>query len=125
MDVGSAHQGRRHRRPGLRFLFWLQRTRTRIPIQLWGAADDRHQPPPNYVDKVRADLPQHPEYHVVANAGHYDFLPPCGTRLSLIAPIICTSPSGFDRAKFHELFNSEVVRFFAANLQPRRFATPT
>lgn len=82
------------------------------PIQLWRAADDRHQPDPYYDEAVRADLPRPPEYHVVADAGHYDFLPPCDARLSRKRPEICHSLPGFDRAAFHEHFNADVVQFF-------------
>jgi len=89
----------------------------RVPIQLWRAADDRHQPHPYYEEALLAALPQAPEYHVVANAGHYDFLPPCGARLSRMAPDICQSLPGFDRAAFHERFDEEVVRYFRAKLR--------
>ena len=87
------------------------------PIQLWRAADDRHQPHPYYDEAVRTDLPRAPEYHVVANAGHYDFLPPCDAGLSRKRPEVCNSLPGFDRAAFHEQFNADVVRFFQATLQ--------
>ena len=43
-----------------------------IPIELWRAANDRHQPNPWYDEAVRLALPRPPEYHVVAGAGHYD-----------------------------------------------------
>lgn len=86
-------------------------------IQLWRAADDRHQPNPYYEEAVRADLPHPPDYHVVANAGHYDFLPPCDARLSRQRPEICNSLPGFDRAAFHEHFNVDVVQFFEATLR--------
>lgn len=89
----------------------------RAPIQLWRAADDRHQPDPFYEEAVRAALPQAPEYHVVPHAGHYDFLPPCDTRLSRKRPEICTSLAGFDRSAFHEQFNADVVQFFQATLR--------
>ncbi|MEX3959103.1 alpha/beta hydrolase family protein [Trinickia sp. EG282A] len=88
----------------------------RAPVQLWSAADDRHQPHPYYDEPVRADLPHAPEYHVVANAGHYDFLPPCDARLSRMRPEICNSLPGFDRAAFHKQFNADVVRSFQAML---------
>jgi predicted dienelactone hydrolase len=88
-----------------------------VPIQLWRAAEDVHQPDPYYDEAVRLALPRKPEYHVVANAGHYDFLPPCGPRLAKINPLICVDPANFDRAAFHTSFNAEVVRFFLANLQ--------
>ena len=88
-----------------------------VPVQLWRAADDRHQPAPFYEDAVRAALPRPPDYRVVANAGHYDFLPPCEARLARRAPDICRSEPGFDRAAFHRQFDAEVVRFFLANLR--------
>jgi len=89
----------------------------RAPVQLWRAADVHHQPHPYYEEAVRADLPRAPDYHVVANAGHYDFLPPCSARQSRKMPEVCNSEPGFDRAAFHEQFNAEVVRFFQARLR--------
>ncbi len=89
----------------------------RAPVQLWSAADDRHQPHPYYDEAVRDDLPRSPEYHVIANAGHYDFLPPCSARLARLRPEICNSLPDFDRAAFHEQFNGDVVQFFRAKLQ--------
>jgi predicted dienelactone hydrolase len=88
----------------------------RAPIQLWRAADDSHQPYPYYEEMVRADLPRAPEYHVIANAGHYDFLPPCDARLARKMPEICKSLPGFDRLAFHEQFNADVVQFFQSML---------
>jgi predicted dienelactone hydrolase len=87
------------------------------PVQLWSAADDRHQPHPWYDEPVRDDLPRAPAWHVVANAGHYDFLPPCDARLARMQPPICTSLPGFDRAAFHEQFNADVVRAFQSMLR--------
>jgi predicted dienelactone hydrolase len=88
----------------------------RASVQLWSAAGDRHQPHPDYDEPVRDDLPRAPDYRSVANAGHYDFLPPCDTRVSRLRPEICASPPGFDRAKFHERFNADVVQFFKSAL---------
>ncbi|SAL40691.1 dienelactone hydrolase-like protein [Caballeronia peredens] len=89
----------------------------RVPVQLWRAADDRHQPDPYYDEAVRTNLPRAPEYHVVADAGHYDFLPPCDARLSRKLPALCISLPGFDRAAFHDEFNAETVRFFQTELR--------
>jgi predicted dienelactone hydrolase len=88
----------------------------RGPLQLWSAADDHHQPHPYYDEAVRDALPRAPDYHVIANAGHYDFLPPCDARLSRLRPEICNSLPGFDRAAFHEQFNADVVQFFQTTL---------
>jgi predicted dienelactone hydrolase len=52
----------------------------------------------------------------VAHAGHFDFLAPCPPALAHIAPPICSSAPGFDRAAFHQEFNRDVVAFFARTL---------
>ncbi|MGF6920470.1 putative dienelactone hydrolase [Paraburkholderia sp. 40] len=89
----------------------------RVPVQLWSAADDRHQPHPRYDEPVRDDLPRAPDYRVVANAGHYDFLPPCDARLARLRPEICDSAPGFDRKALHQRFNAAVVRSFESMLR--------
>lgn len=90
-----------------------------VPVQLWRAEDDVVLPHPRYAEAVRSALPQEPEYHVVSNAGHFDFLAPCSDALASMAPAICTSAPGFDRARFHAVFDAEVVKFFDATLQHR------
>lgn len=89
----------------------------RVPVQLWRAAVDRHQPNPWYEEVVRGALPEPPEYHVIPNADHYAFLAPCSPELAAAAPQICTDPPGFDRAVFHRSFNAEVVQFFSRTLR--------
>ena len=88
-----------------------------IPVLLWRAADDRHQPDPWYEEHVRTALPHPPEYHVEPLAGHYAFLPPCGARMRAAAPMICTDAPGFDRAAFHQRLNTALVSFFEAALK--------
>ncbi|CAN0497314.1 unnamed protein product, partial [Phaeothamnion confervicola] len=73
----------------------------KVPVQLWRAEHDTLVPHPRYAEAVRRALPEAPDYRVVANAGHYDFLAPCSDALASLAPAICTSPAGFDRAAFH------------------------
>jgi predicted dienelactone hydrolase len=84
----------------------------KVPVQLWRAENDVLVPHPRYAEAVRLALPETPDYHVVPNAGHYDFLAPCSDALASIAPAICTSAAGFDRAAFHAGFDSEVVKLF-------------
>jgi predicted dienelactone hydrolase len=84
----------------------------KMPVQLWRAENDVIVPHPRYAEAVRLALPQVPEYHVVANAGHFDFLAPCSSALASVAPPICTSAAGFDRAAFHASFNAAIVSFF-------------
>ena len=88
-----------------------------IPVLLWRAANDRHQPDPWYEEHIRSALPRPPEYHVEPLAGHYAFLPPCSTRLRAIAPMACVDAPGFDRAAFHQRLNAALASFFTASLQ--------
>lgn len=85
-----------------------------IPVQLWRADADQILPAPFYADAVRAALPQPPELHTVAGAGHFDFLAPCAEPTEM--PQLCRSAPGFDRAAFHRDFDREIVRFFLEKL---------
>ena len=89
----------------------------KVPVQLWRAENDVIVPHPRYAEAVRLALPRAPDYHVVPNAGHYDFLAPCSDALASLASAICTSSAGFDRAAFHVGFDSEVVKFFEKTLK--------
>jgi predicted dienelactone hydrolase len=103
--------------PALGFAFTTASLATiRIPVQLWRAEQDEVLPSPLYVEPVRDRLPTPPEYHLVPNAGHFDFLPPCNAAVQASSPEICVSQPGFDRAGFHVQFNREVVRFFRGAL---------
>ncbi|MEH6663214.1 MAG: dienelactone hydrolase [Brevundimonas sp.] len=99
--------------PGLGFAFTDESLATvTIPVQLWQAGDDEVLPAPFNVEPIRDRLGRAPEYHRVARAGHFDFLPPCSEALEAAIPVLCQSQPGFDRGAFHQLFNREVVRFF-------------
>jgi predicted dienelactone hydrolase len=89
----------------------------RVPVQLWRAGDDQVLPDPYYASAVRLDLPTAADYHVVAGAGHYDFLSPCSAALAAQVPMICRSAAGFDRIAFHADFNRQVVAFFGKTLR--------
>jgi predicted dienelactone hydrolase len=104
--------------PALGFTFGPEGLKdVRVPIQLWRDEDDHVLPNPDYAEAVRIALPQQPEYHLVANADHDDFLAPCTDRLRQVAPDICVSRPGFDRTAFHADFDAKVVRFFQQNLR--------
>ena len=88
----------------------------KVPVQLWRADNDVLVPHPRYAEAVRLALPDTPDYHVVPNAGHFDFLVPCSSALASLAPAICVSAVGFDRAAFHASFNAAVSSFFNKTL---------
>ena len=87
-----------------------------VPIQLWRAEDDSMLPNPWYAEAVIDALPHAAEYFVVPNADHVDFMSPCTPALAKAAPDVCGERPGFDRVKFHQTFDAEVVRFFKAKL---------
>ena len=89
----------------------------RQPVQLWRAEDDQVLPHPYYAEAVRLALPTPPEAHVVAQAGHYDFLKPCAAELATRVPAICSSEPGFDRDAFHQRFDRDIVAFFTRTLR--------
>lgn len=89
----------------------------KVPVQLWRAENDEILPHPRYAEAVQQALSQSPDYRVVANAGHFDFMAPCNEKLASIAPHICASAAGFDRDAFHKVFNGAVAAFFNKNLR--------
>jgi predicted dienelactone hydrolase len=91
----------------------------KAPIQLWRGDSDEILPHPRHAQHVYDGLPSKPEYHVVPNAGHFAFLAPCTAMAEKFAPEICRDPAGFDRAAFHQQFNSAVVAFLKAKLPAR------
>jgi len=93
------------------------------PIQLWRAENDHVLPHPFYAQAVNDALPTPPDYHVVAHADHFDFMPPCSAALAANAPMICQPTPGLDRAAFHEEFNRDVVSFFEQSLTAHQPAT--
>ncbi|MBB2206524.1 alpha/beta hydrolase family protein [Gluconacetobacter takamatsuzukensis] len=122
-DAGRAWAGRRDDRikaivvaaPALGFAFdRAGLAPVTIPVQLWKAGEDTILPAPYYADVVRDNLPRAPDFHLVPDAGHFDFLAPCIAAAR--ANPICTSRAGFDRGAFHVLFDDAVVRFFQNHL---------
>jgi predicted dienelactone hydrolase len=89
--------------------------RVTVPVQLWEAQNDRIVT--NGI--IGKELAKPPELHVVANAGHYDFLAPCNPSLAARFPEICESAPGFDRTAFHDAFNHDVAAFFTAALEKK------
>jgi predicted dienelactone hydrolase len=85
-------------------------------VQLWRAENDKITPNEWNADIVKDALHQPPEDHLVPNAGHFDFLAPCSEALAKVAPEICESAPGFDRAAFHRDMNKALVAFFKAQL---------
>ncbi len=103
--------------PALGFTFTAESLGSvKIPVQLWRAEFDKILPEPFYVQPVREKLGTPPEYHLVKNADHFDFLQPCSDEAIRRSPDICLPAPGFDREAFHKDFNREVVRFFRENL---------
>lgn len=89
----------------------------RVPVQLWAGGADKNVPLASNAQMVRRLMDPPPEFHLVARAEHFSFMPPCGVIKPLLPPMLCNDPEGFDRADFHRRFNRDVVRFFDAKLR--------
>ena len=79
----------------------------------------RVQPPGSALvtrSSTASTISAEPDYHVVAHAGHLDFLAPCSDAMAHAAAMICQSEPGFSRQAFHAEFNRDAVAFFEANL---------
>ncbi|MFN8446637.1 MAG: prolyl oligopeptidase family serine peptidase [Caldilineaceae bacterium] len=92
----------------------------RVPIQLWGADDDRNVPYATNTKLVHEALSSRVEFHSVANAGHFSFLTPCGL---LAPPELCSDQEGFDRKAFHMEMNASVIAFFEKNMKAENLTT--
>jgi predicted dienelactone hydrolase len=87
-----------------------------VPVQLWAGTQDSNAPAATNAALIRRSLGAAPEYHLVPNASHFSFLPPCGVMKVLLPRGLCTDPQGFDRSEFHRAFNRDVVRHFDSRL---------
>lgn len=107
--------------PALGFVFRNGLKDVTVPVQLWQAEHDQVLPEteaqPLYALVVRDALPAKPEYHLVREANHYDFLAPCTAAFAAQEQTACFSRPGFDRAAFHKTLNAEVARFFDRTLR--------
>ncbi len=106
--------------PGLGFAFPRSRlTNVRAPVQLWDGDRDAQVPLATNSAAVRANLPTRASYHVIAGAGHFAFLPPCGAMSVILPAMLCRDQAGFDRKAFHGTFDAAVVQFFNDQLDHR------
>ncbi|HWX30253.1 MAG TPA: alpha/beta hydrolase [Steroidobacteraceae bacterium] len=97
----------------------------KVPVQLWASERGTRglsalDPAltPESVASVDRNLTEKHEYHVVPNAGHFAFWPPCPPALATGFPEGCTDAPGFDRVAFHTQFNADVLAFFRTYLAP-------
>jgi predicted dienelactone hydrolase len=87
-----------------------------VPVQLWASEFGGDGVTRDDAATVDRNLAARPELHLVANAGHFAFLPPCSPGQAQALARICADPDGFDRTAFHVEFDREVVAFFRAHL---------
>lgn len=105
--------------PGFPYAFAPEKLKNvRVPVQMWVTEGDDRVSDGN-VSVLYAMLPMGRGYRLVANAGHFAFLPPCNFSREL-----CTDPIGFDRAEFHHEFNQSIVSFFTQSLVDRGLSAP-
>lgn len=109
--------------PGFAFAYDQQSfSDNNVPVQLWsGLMDDRVPHASNSAPLAQA-MGAHVEMHEVKKAGHFSFMvQSCTEKLKKFEPdtwdFICVDQEGFDRWKFHDHMNTEMLRFFKQSLQ--------
>jgi len=88
-----------------------------VPVSVWRAEYDADAPNPENSDIVIRELPNRPEVHTVAAAGHFVFLAPCSDALVAVAPLICHDAASVSRISVHRAFNSAAAQFFNQSLR--------
>lgn len=88
----------------------------KVPLQLWSSQRGGDGVSPAAVARLAHALPGAHEFHLVAQAGHFAFLPPCPAALAQQAPELCTDQPGFDRSAFHREMNAAVLAFLRRHL---------
>ena len=93
------------------------------PVQIW--ASERGFPPgevlPGEVAIIAENLPVKPDYRLVPNSWHLDFVPACGPASAQLdhnsgSPDPCADANGFDRHAFHHQFDAAILAFFQKHL---------
>jgi predicted dienelactone hydrolase len=88
----------------------------KAPIQLWASQFGGDGVLPETMPALAHTLPNEPDYHFVAEAGHFAFLAPCSPKLAKAASQLCVDDKSFDRVTFHRALDQEVLQFFEAHL---------
>ena len=92
----------------------------KIPIQLWASAlsgEDRTggEVTLDYVSTIARDLAVKPDFHLVPNAGHFAFLPPCTPDWRRSGPHMHRQ-SRVRPGAFHNELNAAALAFFREHL---------
>ena len=77
--------------------------------------------------RLRANCPLHPDFKLLAGAGHFVFMAPCNDEQIVNTPGLCTDADGVDREGIHRDLISEAGRFFSRTLgitQPAQVCKP-
>jgi len=87
-------------------------SRVRVPILMLTAEKDPHTPR-IHAEIVKQGVPNPAliEHRMVANASHFSFLSPFPDTMANAAFPPSQDPEGFDRERFHEQMNAEVLGF--------------
>ena len=91
-----------------------------LPILMLTAEKDIHTPK-WHAEVIRHGVPDQSlvEHRVIANAGHFSFLSPFPAAMASPSFPPSQDPAGFDRERFHEELNSEVLAFLTRTTSGR------
>jgi predicted dienelactone hydrolase len=91
-----------------------------VPILMLGAELDMFTPPDQQTALIKARLPASTRltFREVPNAGHYSILSPYEESVKASGFPPAQDPPGFDRRRFHEILNADLVDFLQKRLKP-------
>lgn len=98
----------------------------KVPTLIYAGDHDQLVAPDKNAGALARKLPQHPEYRLLAGAGHFVFLAPCTDEQAARSPALCADAEGVDRVSIHKGLVAEAGTFFGQALgQPSRAGLQT
>jgi len=91
-----------------------------IPLAVWSAERDHNVPYDSNIKPLQQYLPKSVQFHSVAKAGHFIFMPPCNPKLEALRPAVwdkvCVDHPSLNREQFQHRFNGWLSNFFERKL---------
>lgn len=86
-------------------------------VLMYAGDDDDLLPRAYNAGALAEELPNTPDYRLVAGAGHFIFMAPCLEQQQRDMPQLCTDAKGVNRVTIHKRINHLAAHFFANNLR--------
>ena len=97
-----------------------------VPTLIYSGDNDQLVAIDKNAEALARKLPDHPDYRLLAGAGHFVFMAPCSDDQRDAMPLLCNDAEGVDREGIHRSLIHEAGRFFSEALgRPSRAGLQT